>query len=84
MSNSPSLDDTESAVLQAVHAEGNADLYALVRAIGTGPRAVQEAVQSLSQKNLVVVEDGVEVCCTPSGEEVARAEQDRTSEQNRT
>lgn len=75
MRNTPSLSDVESAVLQAVHAEGNADLYALARTIGTGPRTVQEAVQALSQKDLVlVVEDGMEVCCTPEGEEVARAE----------
>jgi Mn-dependent DtxR family transcriptional regulator len=79
MNDTPSLSDTESAVLQAVHAEGNADLYALARAIGTGPRTVQDAVQTLSQKGLVlVVEDGVEVYCTPDGEEVARAEQNRS------
>jgi len=78
MPSAPELSDTESAVLQAVHADGSADLYALSRAIGAGPRAVQEAVQSLSQKNLVlVVEDGVKVYCTPDGEEVARAEQNR-------
>ena len=78
MNDTPSLSDTESAVLQAVHAEGNADLYALARVIGTGPRTVQDAVQTLSQKGLVlVVEDGVEVYCTPDGEKVARAEQNR-------
>ena len=78
MNDTPSLSDTESAVLQAVHAEGNADLYALARAIGTGPRTVQDAVQTLSKKGLVlVVEDGVEVYCTPDGEKVARAEQNR-------
>jgi Mn-dependent DtxR family transcriptional regulator len=79
MNDTPSLSDTESAVLQAVHAEGNADLYALARAIGTGPRTVQDAVQTLSQKGLVlVVKDGVEVYCTPDGEKVARAEQNQS------
>lgn len=78
MPDAPELSETESAVLQAVHAEGGADLYALSRALGTGPRAVQEAVQALSQKSLVlVVEDGLKVYCTPDGEEVARAEQNR-------
>jgi Mn-dependent DtxR family transcriptional regulator len=75
MSNPQSdLSDTEAALLQAVHAEGGADLYALARALGTGPRTVQEAVQRLSQKGLVlVVEEGVQVYCTPDGEEVARS-----------
>lgn len=79
MSGPPELSDTESAVLQAVHAEGSVDLYTLARAVGTGPRAVQEAVQALSAENLVIVSDrGVQVHCTPVGEEVARAEQEGT------
>ncbi|MFP4228358.1 MAG: Lrp/AsnC family transcriptional regulator [Salinivenus sp.] len=72
----PSLSETEAAVLQAVHAEGSADLYDLARAVGTGPRAVQDAVQSLSRATLVVVsEQGRRVACTPAGEERARAMQ---------
>jgi predicted transcriptional regulator len=72
------LSDTESAVLRAVHADGGTDLYALSRTVGTGPRTIQEAVQSLSQQGLVlVVEDGSKVYCTPDGEEAARAEQNR-------
>lgn len=79
MADAPELSETELAVLQAVHAEGGADLYALSRAVGAGPRAVQEAVQSLSLQTLVlVVEDGVKVYCTPDGDEMARAEQHRT------
>ena len=72
---SPSLSDTEAAVLQTVHAEGTADLYDLAQAVGTGPRAVQEAVQSLVHKNLVIVsEQGRRVSCTPAGDEVARTQ----------
>lgn len=78
MDDLPDLSDVEAAVLQAVHAEGNADLYALARAVGTGPRTVQEAVQRLSDENLVfVAEKGVQVHCTPAGEEAARTLQNR-------
>lgn len=80
MTDYPELSDEESAVLQVVHAEGSVDLYALARTIGIGPRAVQEAVQRLSDADLVIVSDrGVQVHCTPVGEEVARAERDRAS-----
>jgi len=73
MNDVPDLSDREAAVLQAVHAEGSADLYALARAVNTGPRTVQEAVQRLSAEHLVLVSDrGVQVHCTPAGEEVAR------------
>ena len=76
---SPDLTETEAALLRTLQAQETADLYDLAQAVGTGPRAVQEAVQSLSQKNLVlVVENGMEVYCTPDGEEVARAEQNRS------
>jgi Mn-dependent DtxR family transcriptional regulator len=75
MSGTPDLSGTEVAVLRTVHAEGPADLYALAQAVGTGPRSVQEAVQGLSQKGLVLVSDrGSTVRCTPDGEEVARAQ----------
>lgn len=68
------LTDTEWAVLRVVHAEGSADLYALARTVGTGPRAVQEAVRTLAEKRLVHVSDrGVRVRYTPAGDDVARA-----------
>ena len=73
MDDAPELSDTEATVLRAVHAEGGADLYALARAVGTGPRTVQEAVRGLAQKDLVIVPDrGSTVYCTPAGEDVAR------------
>lgn len=72
--NRPSLSETEAAVLKTVHAEGSTDLYDLAQAVGTGPRTVQEAVQSLSRENLVVVSDqGRRVACTPAGTHRARA-----------
>lgn len=75
MADTPDLSDTEARVLRAVHAEGSADLYALARAVGTGPRTVQEAVQGLSRKGLVLVSDrGSTVHCTPEGEDAARAQ----------
>lgn len=75
MSNTPDLSGAEVEVLCAVHAKGPADLYALAQAVGTGPRTVQEAVQGLSRKGLVLVSDhGSTVRCTPDGEEVARAQ----------
>lgn len=78
MDDIPDLSDVEAAVLQTVHAEGNADLYALARAVGTGPRTVQEAIQRLSDETLVfVTEKGVQVHCTPAGEEVAQTLQNR-------
>ncbi len=74
MANTPELSDTEARVLRATHAEGPADVYALAQAVGTGPRTVQEAVQELSQKGLVLVSDrGSTVRCTPGGEDAARA-----------
>lgn len=75
MSDTPDLSGTEAEVLRVVHAEGPADLYALAQAVGTGPRTVQEAVQGLSRKGLVLASDrGSTVRCTPNGEEVARAQ----------
>lgn len=72
---SPSLSDTEAAVLQAVHADGTVDLYDLAQALGTGPRVVQEAVRSLAHDNLVIVsEQGRRVSCTPAGDDVARSQ----------
>lgn len=72
----PVLSETETAVLQTVHAEGTVDLYDLAQAVGTGPRSVQEAVRSLSQDRLVIVsERGRRVSCTPAGEDRARNQQ---------
>lgn len=69
----PDLSDTEAAVLQAVHAEGNADLYDLARSVGTGPRTVREAVGRLAEHRLVLVSDrGRKVRCTPAGNDLAR------------
>ncbi|PQJ35121.1 hypothetical protein BSZ35_11415 [Salinibacter sp. 10B] len=66
------LSDLEATVLQAVHAEGSADLYDLARIVGTGPRSVQDAVQRLSDERLVIVaERGMEVHCTPAGTDLA-------------
>lgn len=77
-SDAPELSDAEATVLQLVHAEGSVDLYDLARAVGTGPRTVQETVRDLSQKRLVIVSDrGVRVHCTPAGEDLARAYQAR-------
>jgi Mn-dependent DtxR family transcriptional regulator len=69
----PDLSDLEATVLQAVHAEGSADLYDLARVVGTGPRSVQEAVRRLSDERLVIVaERGVEVHCTPAGTDLVQ------------
>ncbi len=74
----PDLSDVEASVLQAVHAEGSADLYDLARAVGTGPRTVQEAVRCLDDHRLVLVTDrGRQVRCTPAGDDVVRAMQSR-------
>lgn len=74
----PDLSDAEASVLQAVHAEGSADLYDLARAVGTGPRAVQEAVRRLDDHRLVLVTDrGRQVRCTPAGTDLAREMQSR-------
>lgn len=67
------LSDLEERVLSVVQAEGNVDIYDLAHTLGTGPRSVQEAVQSLSANRLVIVSaNGVEVHCTPRGDEVVR------------
>ncbi len=67
------LSELEANVLQAVHAAGSADLYDLARAVGTGPRSVQKAVQRLSDERLVIVaERGVEVHCTPAGVDLSQ------------
>lgn len=72
----PSLSETEAAVLRTVHADGPVDLYDLAQAVGTGPRAVQEAVRSLSNSQLVIVsERGRRVSCTPAGDDRARRQQ---------
>ena len=74
----PDLSDIETRVLRAVHAEGSADLYDLAQTVGTGPRAVQEAVGTLADHRLVLVtERGREVRCTPAGTDVAHALQSR-------
>ncbi len=78
MDDVPDLSDVEAAVLQAVHAEGSIDLYALARTVGTGPRTAQKAVQRLSTQKLVLVsERGVQIHCTPTGEDVARTLRNR-------
>lgn len=70
---SSDLSETEAAVLQAAHAEGSIGLYELARAVGTGPRTVQEAVQDLARKNLVhVSQRGRRVQCTRAGDRLAR------------
>jgi len=75
----PALSDTEADVLQAVHAEGTADLYDLAQAVGAGPPTVQEAVQTLADHRLVLVTDrGRKIRCTPAGDDVARAQQGRS------
>lgn len=75
MSDTPEPSGIEAEVLRAVHAEGRTDVYALAQAVGTGPRTVQETVQGLARKGLVLVSDrGSTVRCTPDGEEVARGQ----------
>ena len=75
----PDLSDVEADVLQAVHAEGSADLYDLARTVGTGPRTVQEAVRRLDDNRLVLVTDrGREVRCTPAGDDLVREMQSQT------
>jgi len=70
----PTLSDVEADVLQAVHAEGNADVYDLAQSVGVGPRAAQAAVRTLADHRLVLVTDrGRQVRCTPAGDDVARA-----------
>lgn len=71
---SPDLTDTEAEVLRAVRAQEGADLYDLAQAVGTGPRAVQEAVQRLAQHDLVHV-SGRHVRCTGSGDQWVRRHQ---------
>lgn len=71
--NESQFSDVEISVLRAVQTEGSVDLYDLARIVGTGPKSVQEAVQNLSDERLVIVAaNGVEVHCTPRGEEVVR------------
>jgi predicted transcriptional regulator len=70
----PDLPDTEETVLRAVHANDGSDLYDLSQAIGTGPRAVQEAVQGLAQKDFVHV-SGRRVRCTKTGDRWMRQHQ---------
>ncbi len=68
--------DMETTVLRAVHAQEGADLYELAQAVGTGPRAVQEAVQTLAQHDFVhVSERGVRVRCTRAGDQWIRRHQ---------
>jgi predicted transcriptional regulator len=70
----PDLSDVEADVLRAVHAEGSVDLYDLAQTVGTGPRAVQEAVRTLADHRLVLVTGrGREVRCTPAGTDTVHA-----------
>lgn len=68
------LTDTEATVLRAVHAHDAADLYDLSQTVGAGPRAVQEAVQRLAQKDFVHVA-GRQVRCTRAGDQWMRQHQ---------
>lgn len=67
------LTTIQAKVLRAAHAQGGADLYDLSQSVGTGPRAVQEAVRQLAQNDLVhVSERGLRVECTRTGNEWVR------------
>jgi predicted transcriptional regulator len=70
----PNLTDTEATVLRAVHARDGTGLYDLSQTVGTGPRAVQEAVQRLAQKDFVHV-SGRRVRCTGAGDQWMRQHQ---------
>jgi len=63
--------DLEASLLRLVHEEGPADLYDLAQAVGTGPRAVQEAVGSLAEDGLVYVTDR-SVRCSRDGDTLVR------------
>jgi Mn-dependent DtxR family transcriptional regulator len=69
---SPDLTETETAVLRTVQDQNAADLYDLAQAVGTGPRAVQDAIRRLSRHDLVHV-SGRHVRCTAAGDEWVRA-----------
>ncbi|WP_263807967.1 Lrp/AsnC family transcriptional regulator [Salinibacter sp.] len=69
---SPDLSDTEADVLRAVQSEATADLYDLARAVGAGPRAVQNAVRRLARYDLVHA-SGRHVRCTSTGDQWVRA-----------
>lgn len=69
---SPDLSETEADLLRAVQPENTADLYDLARAVGVGPRAVQDAVRRLAQHDLVHV-SGRHVRCTTTGDQWVRA-----------
>jgi len=68
------LTETEATVLRAVHAHDGTDLYDLSQTVGTGPRAVQEAVQALARKDFVHV-SGRRVQCTKAGDQWMRQHQ---------
>ncbi|WP_263785685.1 helix-turn-helix domain-containing protein [Salinibacter grassmerensis] len=68
---SPDLSDTEADVLQAVQSEDTADLYDLARAVGVGPRAVQDAVRRLARHDFVHA-SGRHVRCTNAGDQWVR------------
>jgi len=72
------LTDAAEDVLLAVQQAGEADVYELAQAVGTGPRAVQEHIRSLDRAGLVIVsERGDQIRCTPAGEDHARRRQQR-------
>lgn len=64
----PDLSDKEETLLRAIREEGIVDLYDLAQGIGTGPRAVQEAVRYLVQHDLVHA-SGRRIRCTKRGEQ---------------
>jgi len=64
----PDLSEREETLLRAIREEGIVDLYDLAQGVGTGPRAVQEAVQYLVQHDLVHV-SGRRARCTERGDQ---------------
>jgi len=74
MPSAPDLSTAQAAALKAVCAEGSMDLYTLAQAVGQGPRATQEVLQTLARDGLVhMSERGRRVSCTPRGDEAVRA-----------
>lgn len=65
------LTDTEASVLRTLQAQETVDLYDLARGVGTGPGAVQTAVQRLAKHDFVHV-SGRHVRCTRTGDQWVR------------
>jgi Mn-dependent DtxR family transcriptional regulator len=63
------LSDVETDILNTLSEEGSADLYALARSVGMGPRSIQAALQRLARDGLVDVADrGASFRCTRDGQ----------------